>query len=251
MNMGITGNFKMRFIGRPEGKLMKNAPGNFEHGKIYVVPYGHSKFKFWEMIDPEPKLVVPESTESFEEAFYVPKDEELFEDTTYVPSELEEDPWSYTTSEPIVEEIRVPEPVVEEVPEPVVEVAPVSAPVDTRAERVIDNSAPATIEPYMTFNPMSGELSSHKEELVALNRGEPVLTEEEKKQKMIADLQAQLAQLTEAPVSPLADVDVEMTSETMNRDGLLAVLKDAGREVKPRTRTTTLRKMVADLEKED
>ncbi len=237
MNMGITGNFKMRFIGRPEGKLMKNAPGNFEHGKIYVVPYGHSKFAFWELIDKPPVLKVPASTETFEEAFYVPKDEELFENTTYVPSELEEDPWNYTTSDEVVE-VTVSEPEVEEVPETVVKVLTPSAPVDTRAERVIDNSAPATIEPYMTYSPSTGKVTEHKEELVAANRGEPVLTEDEKKQKKVAELQAQLAELT----------DVEMTSESMNRDGLLDVLKNAGVEVKPRTRTTTLRKMVANLE---
>ena len=60
MNMGVTGNYWMKFIGKPNGKLMKNAPGNFIHGKKYKVPYGHSKFAFWQMLEEEPVLKIVE-----------------------------------------------------------------------------------------------------------------------------------------------------------------------------------------------
>jgi hypothetical protein len=209
MNMGITGNFRMKFIGKPEGKLMKNAPGNFEHGKEYVVPYGHSKFPFWEMLEPEPKLVVPEDTDSFEEAYFVPDDS----------ATVEVEEWSYTVSEPPVEEVTMSEPEEETVPE--------STPVEgigmtTHTPHIVDNvdyalEAPAIIEPYGTFRRKTGGIVEHKEDLIKKNRGEAIL-------------------------------DLEVKVDNMSRGVLLGILKDAGVPVKKRTRTTTLRKMVDDLD---
>lgn len=76
---GITGNFKMRFIGKPGGKLMKGAPGNYEHGKEYVVPYSWSKFNFWELLEPIPEVKIPEPTEKdsvYEGGYFPPEKEE-------------------------------------------------------------------------------------------------------------------------------------------------------------------------------
>jgi len=74
----IEGRFKMKFIGRPDGKLMKGAPGNYEHGEIYRVPYSWSYFKFWELAEDAPELEIPDIDEEdleFEEFVYVPDEE--------------------------------------------------------------------------------------------------------------------------------------------------------------------------------
>lgn len=93
---GITGNFKMRFVGKPDGKLMKGAPGNYEHGKVYVVPYHYSTFKFWELIEHPPELKVPDPSE----------DESVFESTFLPPEEIP------------VEEVPKDEPIEKEEGEP-------------------------------------------------------------------------------------------------------------------------------------
>lgn len=74
----ITGNFPMKFIGRPEGKLMKGAPGNYIHGQTYNVPYYWSEWAFWELIGEKPTVKVPESTEGDDvyEAYLPPSDDE-------------------------------------------------------------------------------------------------------------------------------------------------------------------------------
>ena len=72
------GPFRMRFVGRPGGKLMKNAPGNYKHGEIYQQPYHMSQFKFWELIEKVPTLVAPpldDGDEVFEDAVYIPDDD--------------------------------------------------------------------------------------------------------------------------------------------------------------------------------
>jgi hypothetical protein len=165
MNMGITGNFKMRFIGKPNGVLMKNAPGNFIHGKTYTVPYGHSKFKFWELLEPVPELKVPEDTDSFEEAYFVPD-----EPDTFVVDE-----WSYTAPEEV--EITVSEPIIEEV---TVSDSVQEVEMTTYIPHIVDGvdynpKAPAILEPYGTFSRKTGGIGEHKEELIKKNRGEAVL----------------------------------------------------------------------------
>ena len=87
------GNFKMRYIGRPNGKLMKGSPGNYIHGKIYNVPFRYSKFAFWELLEPVPELKAPDATSKDsvyeeEENIYVPPEEDLELDSAfeYTPS---------------------------------------------------------------------------------------------------------------------------------------------------------------------
>lgn len=68
----------MRFIGRKDGKLMPGAPGNYVHGKVYSMPFRHSKFKYWELLDAPPELKVPESGDAdsvYDEAVFIPWDE--------------------------------------------------------------------------------------------------------------------------------------------------------------------------------
>jgi hypothetical protein len=197
MNMGITGNFKMRFVGKPNGVFMKGAPGNFKHGEVYTVPFGHSKFKFWEMLEEEPVLKAPELSSgddvwNYEEEIYVPEPE-------------------ITVSEPEVVEVTTTETVQ-------------GVEMNTHTPIMRDGvdyspNAPAVLEPYGTFNTGTGEVGDHQEKL-AKKKGEAIL-------------------------------DLDTKVDNMTRGVLLGILKDAGVAVKKRTRTTTLRKMVDNLEAEE
>lgn len=73
----ITGNFKMKFIGRPEGKLMKGAPGNYTHGETYNVPYHWSEWPYWELVGEKPTVQVPDAGEG----------DTIFETPPIVPEE--------------------------------------------------------------------------------------------------------------------------------------------------------------------
>jgi len=57
------GLFEMKFIGKPGGKLMKGAPGNYEHGVVYNLPFRHSRRPYWVLLEPVPEFTVPEITE--------------------------------------------------------------------------------------------------------------------------------------------------------------------------------------------
>lgn len=77
------GRFKMRFIGKKDGKLMSGAPGNYEQGRVYLQPFRHSRYKWWELIEPLPELVVPpmdDTASVYEEVFLPPE-----ESSTYDP----------------------------------------------------------------------------------------------------------------------------------------------------------------------
>lgn len=71
----------MKFVGKPNGKFLKGAPGNFTHGEIYTVPYRHSKTAYWELIEEIPELTVPDIDEELEESYYIPEDEPTIENT--------------------------------------------------------------------------------------------------------------------------------------------------------------------------
>jgi len=74
------GRFNMRFIGKPDGVLMKHAPGNYKHGQVSKQPYKMSKFPYWELIDPKPTFTAPELSDVddvFEEAVFVPDEAEV------------------------------------------------------------------------------------------------------------------------------------------------------------------------------
>lgn len=150
------GLFKMKFVGKPDGKLMKWAPGNYIHGEVYMQPYRMSRFAFWELLEETPELIAPETTEMddvFEEAFYIPDDESV---------------------------------------------------VGFEGEVNLDLDVPASIE----FS--SSDVEVYNVDFTASEHTPP--------------------------------------EEELDRDSLLEVLEKAGVEVKPRTRTTTLVKMVAELE---
>ena len=124
----------MMFIGKPNGKLMKGAPGNYIHGSIHPMPYRMSKFKFWKLMEEVPELHVPELGETvYEDAIYVPEDESepLGEFTPMVPAEdINADPDTGATIEPYMTysqkdgkmkayvDKREPQPVPEPTPEP-------------------------------------------------------------------------------------------------------------------------------------
>ena len=75
------GNFKMRFICGPDGKLLKGAPGNFECGSVHKLPFRHSRFKFWELIEQAPVLRVPDITE----------EDSVFDESVFMPEEADEE----------------------------------------------------------------------------------------------------------------------------------------------------------------
>ena len=170
--MGITGNYWMKFVGKPGGKLMKHAPGNYEHGKLYKVPYGHSKQPFWELVEKPPELKVQEETESFEEAYYVPDDEEQVMEIT---SSLSVDEISMTTS------------------------------AGYEGNAIIDPNAPAIIEPYMMYNTETGELADVPE---LPFEEEPEVSEADMLKREIARL---TLALEEAKTTPSVKFEPETT----------------------------------------
>ena len=188
------GLYKMRFIGKPNGKFMKGAPGNYVHGEIYDQPWGNGNYNYWERLEDAPVFVAPEPSEV----------DSVFDEEEDVFNPEEEE-----TPQPKIEIMVEETPVEVTEPVPEISVEPV-APVVHDDDVNLDPNTPATIEPYMSFNTGTGELSDYEE---------PVPVEE--------------------TVSSVEELD---------RDALLKTLEDAGVEVKPRTRTTTLRKMVDALE---
>jgi hypothetical protein len=75
------GKVKAKFIGKPNGKFMKGAPGNYIHGQIYEVSFRQTKFPFWELLDPPPVLKVPDAQ----------VEDSVFEGDVFVPEQLELD----------------------------------------------------------------------------------------------------------------------------------------------------------------
>jgi len=171
------GLFRMRFIGKPGGQLMKHAPGNYEHGKIYRMPLEYSQWKFWELIDKPPEVIAPPPTSEDDVYMFIPDEE--------------------TVSAPVNPELN------------------------------IDPNTPASVEPYASFNTGTGQLTDIDPE--AFTQSEP-------------------AMLTTPFNVPQIEEELE---EDLTRDELLEILEEAGVEVKPRTRTTTLLKMVAELDSEE
>lgn len=166
------GLYRMRFIGKPNGVTMKNAPGNYVHGEVYMKSIGKAKLKFWQLLDKLPEIVAP-------------------------PLTVEDDAYMF---------------IPEEVPELTMSGSDMMS--DEAISRV-DPNAPAFIEPYASFNTGTGELSDVKPE-----------------------------DFTQTPEPVVEERD-------WTRDELLAVLKEAGVPVKPRTRTTTLLKMVDELDSKE
>lgn len=170
------GYVEMRFIGKPNGVLMKRAPGNYVHGELYMKSIGKSRLPFWELKDKPPEVIAPPLTVEDDAYMFIPEETQ---DITMSGSDV----------------------------------------MSNEAISRSDPNAPAILEPYASFNTGTGELTDIKFEEqsnIEIIKAEPV---EEK---------------------------LELT-----RDELLAVLKKAGVEVKPRTRTTTLLKMVDELDSEE
>ena len=188
------GLFKMKFIGKPNGVFMKGAPGNYVHGETYNQPWGNGNYPYWELMEEAPVLKAPEPSES-DNVF---SDEEIF----VAPEE-----------EPIpqpVSEIMVEAPLKEEtVYAPEISVEPVQ-PIIHDEDVNLDPNKGATIEPYMSFNTGTGELSDYDE--------------------------------------PIPVEETVSTVEPLDRKALLEALELADVEVKKGTRTTTLKKMVDNLE---
>ena len=198
------GLFSMKFIGKPNGVFMKGAPGNYVHGQIYNQPWGNGDYPYWERMEEAPVLKAPEPSDAdsvFDDTIFVPEEEPVIMLQPKVEIMVDDIP---EESETLEEEIVYAPSISLEPEEPTIHDDDVNLDPNTRA----------TMEPYMSFNSGSGELSEYEE---------PVLGEE--------------------TVSTVEEQD-----EPLDRDKLLKALEAAEVEVKPRTRTTTLKKMVDDLE---
>ena len=174
------GLFKMKFIKNPDGSLMKGSPGNYEHGKIYEMPFRFSRRDFWVLLDKRPELVAPELTEA----------DDVFDDVVFVPDD--------SASVELMPSITLSN------------------------EGNFDPNTPATLTPYGTYNPSTDIMRDY----------EPEQVKEE-------ELEVEELTVTVEPV------------EKLDRDALIKILDDAGVEIKPRTRTTTLQKMVDKLVAEE
>lgn len=76
MSGNYVGLVKMRFVGKPDGVLMRGAPGSpYEHGKIYSVPAKFSQWKFWEVVENPPEIKAPEAG----------KEDSVFKDEVFIP----------------------------------------------------------------------------------------------------------------------------------------------------------------------
>jgi len=197
------GMYKMRFIGKPNGVFMKGAPGNYEQGKVYDQPWGNGNYKYWERLEETPVMVAPELTDAdnaFDDEMFVPEEETVVTPQPKLEIMIEDIP-EVVEVEKAVEEISV-EPATPMVHDEDVNISPYTM---------------ATIEPYMSFNTGTGELSDYEE---------PMPVEE-------------TVSSVEEPALP---------TENLDRLELLNALEVAKVEVKKGTRTTTLKKMVDDLE---
>lgn len=174
----------MKFVGRPNGRLLKGAPGNYKHGETYMQPYHMSRFAFWELLEEDPVLVVPEADDL----------DDVFEENVFVPDE---------EGAEIGVDVKI---------EP-----------DDDEDVNIDPNVGATIEPYMSMR--KGRLVPYVENVSTSDTSMDDMT------------------ISTSNGFP----DFELKVEDMSRENLLDILKDADVEVKPRTRTTTLRKMVEEL----
>ena len=121
-----------------------------------------------------------------------------------------------------------------------------AAPVEMRTSPMevagvnVDPNAPATMEPYMKFNPRTGQLRGiHVEPEMP---PKPIEEEPELEEPSVADLGDMSDHAT-----PEFNIPIETSPKT--REELKAILDMRGVKYLTKTRTTTLAKMVEDLEK--
>lgn len=171
MSADETRKVKMRFKCTPEGKLLKGAPGNYTCGEVYMMPYRLSRFKFWELIEKPPELHVPpmsgeDSVFSDEESVFVPPEVEEWgssydDDSNYMKMDWgisQSNDGSYVITKKPEEILEVEEEAQEEPrEEAVVELNPSLGDSDAN----IDPNTPATVEPYASYNPMTGRMGDH------------------------------------------------------------------------------------------
>ena len=209
------GNFKMRFKCGPNGRLLKGAPGNYECGKVYRMPFRHSKFTFWEPMEELPQLKVPDMSEEesvYEEAIFLPEDETESYDEALV---------EMTPSTPNPEDYNV------------------------------DPDADAVIEPYMKLDLRTGKMRgvTEEEREAVKGSGEAVYAPEEDKDSPITNRGVAMLD-ADGGIVGLSDLETEQ-NESLDRDALKLVLDEAGIEYSNRAHTPTLQALVDELESEE
>lgn len=247
----VEGFSKMRFVGKPGGKLMKGAPGNFKHGEIYVQPFHLSSFPFWELVEPKPELNIPEASKSdsvFEDAVFVPDNDAAPVEMNTPPTEVagvNVDPNAPAILEPYMrlnlktgKLTAVPdEPKLEPKPEP--EKLVDSVVEETKKKLVAELEPKVNIRKDTLSNMIISELTEIKKLVDSIVTPAYKTLDEPK-----------LDELKPTPSTEISETTVQMPSSVeKTREELQAILDTKGVEYPPKTRTTTLAKMVEDLEK--
>ena len=209
------GLFEMKFVGRPGGKLMKGAPGNYDHGTVYRLPFRHSRRPYWQLLEPVPEFVAPRSA---------PEDDVFVDLKLYSLDDLEDDevfmgvvlPPSVTDEDAIVTDKQVAE--------------------LNKMGININPNTDASIEPYMHYSPSTNKLSEYTQ-----STKEP---DEETIELEPIESESHTAEFETLPVK------IEPVDES-DRKALKRILDEAGVTYKPGMRTTTLQKLVDGLEAEE
>ena len=205
------GLFEMKFVGRPGGKLMKGAPGNYDHGTVYKLPFRHSRRPYWQLLEPVPDFVVPEITEDDDIFVNLDVPHEYSDDAVFMGAVLPPG----VDDDALVTDKQVAE-------------------LDKMGIN-LDSNTDATIEPYMHYSPSTNKLSEYTlstkeldEEIVEL---EPIEGE--------------------SHTAEFETLTVKVEPNKPDRDELKHILTEAGIVFKPGMRTTTLQKLVDGLDAEE
>ena len=197
----------MKFICNENGKLLKGAPGNYKCGEQYKQPFKMSKFAYWQLLETPAELKAPSLGEG---------DNVFDDDVIYVPDDPDEKEGE--VEDEVVEDAVVETATVEMTPARIIEDSGVN----------VDPSAPATIEPYMSYNTGTGKLSPST---YTASGGDYVV------------------EATEEPTEEPTEEEEAVNPDELDRDELKRFLDEVGVLYKDKTRTSTLKKMVDELVK--
>lgn len=230
---------------------MKGAPGNYKHGEIYVMPFHLSSFPYWELVEPTPELNIPEASKSdsvFEDTIFVPDDDAAPVEMNTHPTEVagvNVDPNAPAILEPYMrlnlntgQLTAVPdEPKLEPKPEPEKRVDSVVE--ETKRKLVAELESKVNIRKDTLSNMTIGELTEIKKLVDSIVTPTYKTFDEPKP-----------GELKPTPSIESSETIVQTSSFVeKTREELQAILDAKGVEYPPKTRTTTLAKMVEDLEK--
>jgi len=232
----------MKFIGKPQGVFMPGAPGGYDHNKVYMMRFRHSRYKWWQLMEEVPVLKAPELKsvdDVFSDMTYIPDEDITEEEEEPVTVEVEE-----TKPDPILQDLvneiaRLRTQLAESEKKAQVKQGVSMTEIQTGSFRIPDPYAPAIIEPYMaiTMNP-EGDITDSK--VVQEIEDEPEVKPEPRPEPEI-----------EAVSEPVAVEKPDSETVTPDREELKRKLDEAGIIYGAKEHTTTLQKRVEELEAEE